>query len=108
METHTTKDQKIYRLAGRWKAKIDIVLPHEEADTPSVQEYRHAVLPLHGEDRYIIFDRLLGRIVDGVYSILPEALAMAHHYNTNEHAAQDMTPNSAALGLIYPKKRKQP
>lgn len=104
----TTGDQKFYRDGKRLKAEIDVCLTHETEDAPSIAECRHAVLQLKNKgEGYVIYDRLLNRIVNGVYYMpLEQALLCAQDYNDNPDAWQDMAPNGAALGLKYPKKKR--
>lgn len=108
---NTTKKQKFYRVNGQIKAVIDVYLTSDLDGTPSIAECRHAVLPLakrNQRNAYVIYDRLLNRIVDGVYYVKLEAvLAIAQHYNEYEHARQDMSPNGAALDLFYPKVNRE-
>jgi hypothetical protein len=112
--TPTTSDQKLYKIDGRLKAEIDVYITSErtkgELDPPSIAACRHAVLQIangSSEKAYVIYDRLLGRIVNGVYYMpLEEVLESARHYNEDPDAPQDMIPNGLALGLKYPKKRK--
>lgn len=118
MKKPTTADQKFYRINGQLKAEIDIYLTHEnvadEREPPSIHECRHAVLTIqntkaNGEDNtgYVIYDQLLGRIVNGVYYMpLEQVLECAEHYNKDPDAPQDMIPNGLALGLKYPKVSK--
>lgn len=106
----TTNDQKIYQVDGKWKAEIDIDLAEEDPDAPTIKQCRHAVLTLkskdvHGKDAtgYVVYDRLLSRIVNGVfYEDLVAALGVARRYNKEPESPQDMAPNGLALGLIYP------
>lgn len=97
----TTADQKLYEVNGRLKAEIDVYVTPE--GTPSIKTCRHAVLPL-GNTGYVVYDRLLSRIVNGVFYETPEvALEVAQSYNNDPGALQNMAPNGEALGLIYPK-----
>ena len=81
----------------------DMVLAEADAKGPSVMKCRYAVLPL-ANDGWVVYDRLLSRIVDGVYYINPEgALGVARWFNESAEAAQDsQPPNGDAMGLIYP------
>lgn len=107
----TTRDQKLYKIDGQLKAEIDVCLTHETEDAPSIAECRHAVLTIETTSQtgetvsgHVIYDRLLCRIVDGVYYMpLEEVLESTQHHNEDPDALQDMTPNGAALGLKYPK-----
>jgi hypothetical protein len=71
------------------------------ADTP---QHRFAVLtivPRRVPRAYVVFDRLLSRIVDGVYASRQRALACATWYE--QHGCPgDRAPNATALGLIFP------
>lgn len=109
----TTKAQKLWRVNGngQLKAEIDVCLTNEHSDsergiqTPSLESCRHAVLQINNSDKgYVVYDRLLCRIVNGVYYTLDLALASAQDYNDNPESPQDMAPNGLALGLIYPAK----
>lgn len=90
------------------KAEIDVCFTHEYGDVPSIEECRFAVLQIKNKGNgYVTYDRLLNRIVNGVfYDSLEGALASAEHYNEDPDAPQDMSPNGAALGLKYPKLKK--
>lgn len=102
----TTNDQKLYKVDGKLKAEIDVYITREHGDAPSLKECRHAVLRVEnkGGKGYVVYDRLLCRIVNGVfYMSLEEVLECAQYYNENPDAPQDMIPNGVALGLIYPK-----
>ena len=99
----TTKDQKFYKVDGIIKAEIDVVPTHEEKDAPSIAHCRHAVLPLNNKGNgYVVYDRLLCRIVNGVYYNRQMALESAQSYNEYDGNPQDMNPNGDALGLLYP------
>jgi hypothetical protein len=50
---------------------------------------------------YAIYDRLLGRVVDGMYAFLEDALQVARHYTQQDGCPGDRTPNAAALGLLF-------
>lgn len=108
-----TEDQKLYRVNGLLKAEIDVCFTHERVEgekaAPSIAECRHAVLPINNKGKgYVIYDRLLCRIVNGVYYMpLEQVLECAQHYNEDPGAPQDMTPNGLALGLKYPKKSEK-
>jgi|SRR6266568_4239779 len=98
-----TEDQKFYRVDGQLKAEIDVYITHESASNPSIKDCRHAVLPLKNEGLgYVVYDRLLCRIVNGVYYNLEMALGAAQSYNEYPDSPQDMSPNGDALGLRYP------
>lgn len=108
--TPTTNDQKIYQVDGKWKAEIDLDLAPEDPQAPSIRECRHAVLTIHNKDihghdtrGYVVYDRLLSRIVNGVfYGDLEGALQAAKLYNDDPESPQDMSPTGLALGLVYP------
>ena len=56
---------------------------------------------------YVVYDRLLNRIVNGVFYGDPEsALEVARMYNEDLDSPQDTAPNGLALGLIYPEAGK--
>ncbi len=104
-----TNDQKFYKVDGQLKAEIDVYVTHER-EAPSIKDCRHAVLHIknkkqNGEDGhgYVIYDRLLSRIVNGVYyTSLEDVLECAQSYNEDPDCPQDMAPNGLALGLFYP------
>ncbi len=101
-------DIKLYDVDGQTKAEVDVYITHER-EAPSIRECRHAVLHImnkkqNGEDGhgYVVYDRLLNRIVNGVfYGDLEGVLEVAQLYNEGAGAI-DMSPNGLALGLIYP------
>lgn len=115
--------EKLYKLEEREgytskiRAEIDIEVPHEEEDAPSLGECRWAVLelgrtaPFNGH-AYVIYDRLLSRIVDGVYfTPLAQVLTIVEEWNREpQYFGDHRAPNGAALGLHYPKRKqaKQP
>jgi hypothetical protein len=81
-------------------------IPHENtagSNTPHIRECRFAVLSL--AKGYVVYDRLLSRIVDGVYTDVNNALGVTELYNKGI-GHKDMSPNGDALGLRYPKVRK--
>ncbi len=91
------------------EALIDVVVTHSEAQSPSLSACRYAVLPLADQPNTtperpptVIYDRLLNRIVDGVYYMpLDEVLEIARAYHVS--GWQDVrAPNGDALGLLYP------
>lgn len=101
--------QVIYQVDGQLKAEIDVYLTREKEDAPSIAECRYAVLQVKNKGNgYVIYDRLLCRIVNGVYYMpLEEVLRCAQLYNEYpEYSPGDMSPNGRALGLFYPKKGK--
>lgn len=78
---------------------------------PPLDECRFAVLqivPTHVEPsktraHYVIYDRLLNRIVDGVYwTTLEDVLEIARHFNEHPDRGGERAPNGDALGLRYP------
>ena len=83
--------------------------PHEnmaDSPTPRIRDCRFAALQL-GNKGYVVYDRLLSRVVDGVYwgaDALENALGVAQLYNDGG-GNPDMAPNGDALGLHYPKGR---
>jgi len=102
--------ERLYMVDGQPKAEIDVYLT-DEREAPSIKECRHAVLCIKtkdtkGEDTdgYVVYDRLLNRIVNGVFAEDSEsALYVAKLYNEGQ-GRLDMAPNGYALGLIYPEK----
>lgn len=105
-----TKDQKFYKVDGKQKAEIDVYITHERVEgekaPPSIKDCRHAVLPL-ANGGYVTYDRLLNRIVNGVYyNSVEGALESAELYNEYDGSPQDMAPNGLALGLIYPRQKR--
>jgi|GEM_PF-4067770 len=106
----TTNTQRFYIANKRPKAEIDVCLTHE-SEAPSIEDCRHAVLLINNgaqHQGYVIYDRLLCRIVNGVYyGTLDMALESAQAYNEENDYPQDMAPSGAALGLKYPKVSKE-
>lgn len=112
-----TSDQKFLRTKdGGWRAEIDVFLADDPAIPPSIKLCRHAVLTVQTLDNhdnpcivYVVYDRLLSRIVNGVFSgeNLEGALQVAQSYNRDPEAPQDMAPSGYALGLVYPMQLKQ-
>lgn len=100
-----TKDEKLYRVGGQWKAEIDVHLTRER-EAPSIKECRFAVLQIKSGG-YVVYDRLLNRIVNGVFwgKEVESALEVAQLYNEGQ-GNPDMSPNGLALGLIYPESGK--
>ncbi len=97
--------EKLYQVGEQWKAEIDVYLTRER-EVPSIKKCRYAVLPLKEQrgGRYVVYDRLLSRIVNGVFfGDLEGVLEVARLYNEGEGRA-DMSPNGLALDLIYPVK----
>jgi len=95
----TVKD-KIFYAGDQLKAEIDVFITRER-DAPSIKKCRYAALPLDTK-RYVVYDRLLSRIVNGVFfGDLECVLEVARLYNQGE-GREDMSPNGLALGLIYP------
>src|SRR5260370_431282 len=74
-ERTTTKYQRFYQIGDQLKADIDVYITCESIDehaTPSIAECRHAILQLKNKGNgYVIYDRLLCRIVNGVYYHMP-------------------------------------
>jgi hypothetical protein len=98
----TTKDQRFYDISNQLRATIDVYITRER-EAPSIKECRFAVLQLKNKgEGYVVYDRLLCRIVNGVFRDLPGALGVAELYNKDPNSPQDMAPNGLALGLIYP------
>ena len=104
-----TRDQRFYTVDGKQKAEIDVDITHER-EAPSIDRCRHAILHIKNKKQdgtdghgYVIYDRLLCRIVNGVYyTSLEDVLECAQMYNDDPDSPQDMAPNGWALGLIYP------
>lgn len=107
--------EKLYNLEERdgythkIRAEIDIEITHEDEDDPTFAECRWAVLEIRGTSTfnhhaYVIYDRLLSRIVDGVYySPLIDVLAIVEDWNREpQYFGDHRAPNGAALGLHYP------
>ena len=100
--------ERLYRVNNQLKAEIDVYITHER-EAPSIKECRHAVLCIKTKtqkgketDGYVVYDRLLNRIVNGVFFEDSEsALYVAQLYNQGQ-GREDMSPNGLALGLIYP------
>ena len=97
--------EKLYRVSNHVKAEIN-VYPTREREAPSIGRCRYAVLPLPKQKHecYVVYDRLLNRIVNGVFfGDLEGVLEVAQLYNEGM-GNPDMSPNGLALGLIYPEK----
>jgi len=60
------------------------------------------IVPADGRQRYVIVDQQTGRIVDGVYARMTEALDVATLCESEVGAPEGMTPNADALGLRFP------
>lgn len=110
----TTEEQRFYSVGERLKAEIDVDITHESSDAPSIRDCRHAVLTIvnKSESRekvegYVVYDRLLCRIVNGVYYSREMAFGSAQSYNQYGNNPQDMSPNGVALGLLYPKIQRE-
>lgn len=103
-----TSDQKFYQVDTQLKAEIDVCLTRESPNVPSIKACRHAVLQVKNKGNgYVVYDRLLCRIVNGVFYSLESALEVAQAYNNDPDSPQDMAPNGIALGLHYPTPRKE-
>jgi hypothetical protein len=100
-----TSDQHFYKIDEQAKAEIDLCPTNELAGHPSIHDCRHAVLSLKNGG-YVTYDRLLNRIVNGVFYSRESALESAQSYNKDISSPQDMSPNGAALGLVYPTRSK--
>ncbi len=100
------KGEKLYQVGKQLKAEIDVYYTRE-IDAPSIKECRYAVLPLPRQldiESYVVYDRLLNRIVNGVFfGDVEGVMRVAQLYNEGS-GAEDMCPNGLALGLIYPVK----
>lgn len=86
-----------------YKTEVDVYLTREKASHPSIAACRYAALQVKNSG-YVVYDRLMCRIVNGVFYVLEDALGVAELYNEG-HGPADMSPNGAALGLHYPTKR---
>lgn len=76
-------------------------ITRELKDTPKL---RYAVLPL-ANGGGVVYDRLTQRIVDGVYYMnTEEVMAQAYYYELGL-GREDMSPNAAALGLVFPSEK---
>lgn len=106
MHRPTTNNQRFFDINNQLRATIDVCITRER-EAPSIKECRFAVLQLKNEgEGYVVYDRLLCRIVNGVFRDLPGALGVAELYNKDPNSPQDMAPNGLALGLIYPESEK--
>lgn len=75
--------------------------PTEKDDaTPSIKDVRYAVLPLE-PGAWVTYDRLLCRIVNGVWYAKGDAIANAA-LCCKFGSLDDMSPSAEALGLLYP------
>ena len=96
-------EQVLYKVEDQLKVNMNVYLTRER-NAPSIQECRFAVLPLKEQrsESYVVYDRLLNRIVNGVFfGDLEGVLEVAQLYNEGL-GNPDMSPNGLALGLIYP------
>lgn len=105
----TTKDQKFSIQDGSMRAEIDVYMTKEVASAPSIRSCRHAALTIQNVNShdevsiaYVVYDRLLCRIVSGIYRRSEDALLSAKLYNEQPESPQEMAPNGYALGLTYP------
>lgn len=76
-------------------------------DAPRLDTCRFAVLPIprsSGDKNYAIYDRLLSRVVDGMYALEGDALHIAAKMNVPGHKRSYTVdpPSEGALGLLYP------
>lgn len=97
--------EKIYKTGNHVKAEIEVYLTRER-EAPSIEKCRYAVLPIKRQGKeyecYVVYDRLLNRIVNGVFfGDVESVLEVAQLYNDGD-GNPDMSPNGLALGLIYP------
>jgi len=94
-------DLRLHEVNSQLKAEIDVHITHER-EAPSIKECRYAVLQIKNGG-YVVYDRLLCRIVNGVFwgKEVDSPLEVARLYNDG-HGNPDMSPNGLALGLIYP------
>ncbi len=101
-----TYGEKLYYVGNQLRAEVDVYFTRER-EAPPIDECRYAVLPLPKQkeiESYVVYDRLLNRIVNGVFfEDLKGVLEVVQLYNKGEGAA-DMSPNGCALGLIYPER----
>ena len=88
-----------YKVDGQLKAEINVYFTNEREDPP-ISKCRYAALGIKSGG-YVVYDRLLNRIVNGVLLYSSDALHVAQSYNDGK-GAEDMSPNGFALGLIYP------
>ncbi len=92
----------------RVKVSYEMNLATPEYDAPRVTKCRHAVLTIlaHGEPAYVVYDRLLNRIIDGVYhTSVEDTLEVVATFNDPDYEwlRNDATaPNGDAMGLAYP------
>lgn len=91
--------EKFYLDGRQMKAEIDVYYTNER-DAPPIGKCRYAALGIKGGG-YVVYDRLLNRIVNGVFLYSSDALHVAKSYNEG-NGMEDMSPNGFALGLIYP------
>lgn len=110
--------------SGIWKSftfEVDVVMTTPEKDAPTKHECRFAVLVLGkpqtepGRPAHVIYDRVLNRIVDGVYYGPPQdTLHVAQFFNEHPDRAYPdnpfmmRAPNGDALGLLYPGRDELP
>ena len=79
----------------------NVVLADREQKGPPVSLCRHAVLQV--VTGYVVYDRFLSRIVDGVYQDASDALGAAQWFNESPDSAEaSKPPNGDALRLFYP------
>ncbi len=94
----------LYRDGEQLKADIEVYIPPRGEHEPACQACRYAALQL-GHRGYVVYDRLLSCIVDGVYhgpDALQNALDVARMYNEDDSLGARKAPNGVALGLVYP------
>ena len=106
--------ERLYRIGAQRRAEIDVYITRENRGAPSIKDCRYAVLCVRAKGTadkdtsgYVVYDRLLNRIVNGVFwdTGAESALEVARLYNEGQ-GREDMSPNGEALGLIYPKKEQ--
>jgi hypothetical protein len=97
-------DLELSRVDGQLKATIDVHITRER-EAPSIKECRFAALQIKSGG-YVVYDRLLCRIVNGVFwsEGVDSALEVAQLYNQGL-GNPDMSPNGLALGLVYPESK---
>ena len=72
---------------------------------------RFAVLPImpDGQRRYVVYDQVTQRIVDGVFADRDAALCCADFLaGCGPPSGAALTPNAAALGLLVPPRPRPP
>lgn len=92
-------EEQYYKVNGQLRVEMDVYLT-DEVGGPSISECRYAVLSL--ASGHVIYDRLLNRIVNGIfYTTAEDIIQVARNYNRG-NGTPDMSPNGYALKLTYP------